>query len=254
MKKKMDKIVWGILGFAIVAILTVPVAAQNEVYLVPMQSTATYCNTADVEIWVKAAEFQGGQIDLTYDSSCANVTGWERNTTNFLIGGWSHYDGRDWITFSTMDPQPVSLTGNYMIGTLMIHCVSESEEGCETALAFIEPSKLLDDRGDQVPTTRKDGTFRCLALTPAQASAVIPTPSSGGASMTHTTTTTPTPNLTPRQTLTPTPIATTSPLVTSAPTTSPEVERGLPGFEAVFAILGLLGISYLITKRGWKND
>ena len=249
----MDKIVWGILGFAIVAVFTVQsAAAENELYLVPMQSTATYSNTADVEIWVKAAEFQGGQINLTYDSSCANVTDWERNTTNFLIGGWSHYDGREWITFSTMDPQSVSLTGNYMIGTLTIHCVSE--EGCETPLAFIEPSKLLDDRGDQVPTTRKEGTFRCLALTPAQASAVTPKPSSGDASVTHTTTPTPTatPNLTPRQTLTP--IATASPLVTSAPTTSPEGERELPGFEAVFAILGLLGISYLISKRGGKSD
>ena len=122
----MDKLVWCILAFAIVAILTVPGAAQNEVYLVPMQSNATYCNTAEVEIWANATGFQGGQINLIYNSSCANVTGWERNTTNFLIGGWSHYNGREWITFATMDPQPVLLTGNYIIGTLTIHCVNES--------------------------------------------------------------------------------------------------------------------------------
>ena len=240
----MDKIVWGILVFAIVAVFTAPVAAQSEVYLVPMQSTATYCNTAEVEIWANATGFQGGQINLTYDPGCANVTGWERKTTNFLIGGRSHYDGRDWITFATMDPQPVLLTGNYMIGTLTIHCVSG--EGCETPLAFIEPTRLLDDRGDQVPTTRKEGTFTCLALTPAQASKK--TPSSGGVSMTHTKiptsrpTSTATPNLTP------------TPLVSSAPTTSLEGERELPGFEAVFAILGLLVISYLSSKRGGKSD
>ena len=237
----MDKLIVAMLVFAI---LTVPVAAQSEVSLVPMQSTATYCNTAEVEIWANAAGFQGGQISLAYDPSCANVTGWNRNTTNFLIGGWSHYDGRDWITFATMDPQPVLLTGNYMIGTLTIHCVSE--EGCETPLAFLEPSRLLDDRGYQVPTTRKDGTFTGLALTPAQAS--TKTPSSGGVSMTHTKiptsrpTSTATPNLTP------------TPLVSSAPTTSPEGERELPGFEAVFAILGLLVISYLSSKRGGKSD
>jgi hypothetical protein len=241
----MDKLILAMLAFAI---LTVPVAAQSEVYLIPMQSTATYCNTAGVEIWANATGFQGGQISLAYDPSCANVTGWERKTTNFLIGGWSHYDGRDWITFATMDPQPVLLTGNYMIGTLTIHCVNESGEGCETPLAFIEPSKLLDDRGDQVPTTRKDGTFTCLALKPAQASTETPTPSSGGVYMTHTKiptsrpTSTATPNLTP------------TPLVSSAPTTSPEGERELPGFEAVFAILGLLLISYMSSKRGGKSD
>ena len=158
----MDKLVWGILAFAIVAVFTVqPAAAQNEVYLVPMQSNATYCNTAEVEIWANATGFQGGQINLTYDSSCANVTGWERNTTNFLIGGWSHYNGREWITFATMDPQPVLLTGNYIIGTLTIHCVNESGEGRETPLTFIEPSKLLNDRGNQVSANWANGTFRC---------------------------------------------------------------------------------------------
>jgi hypothetical protein len=125
----------------------------------PQEGNAEFCDTVSVEIWANATGFQGGQINLTYDSSCANVTGWERNTTNFLIGGWSHYDGREWITFSTMDPQPVLLTGNYMIGTLTIHCVSE--EGCETALAFSEPTRLLDDRGYQVSANLTNGTFRC---------------------------------------------------------------------------------------------
>jgi hypothetical protein len=254
--KEMNKVILGMLAFAI---LTVPVAAQNEVHLVPMQSSATYGNTVDVELWVNATEIQGGQISLTYDSSCANVTGWNRNTTNFLIGGWSHYNGREWITFATMDPQPVLMTGNYMIGTLTIHCVSESEEGCETPLAFIEPSKLLDDRGNQVSATWKDGTFRCeegIDVTPANATALTPTPSSNGASVTHTTTqaahptSTSTPNLTP----TPSTSATASPLVSSAPTTSPEVEQKLPGFEAAFILLGLLAISYLITKGGGKSE
>ncbi len=152
--KEMDKL---ILGMLIFAILTVPVAAQNEVYLV---SSSPDCN-ADVELWVNATEIQGGQISLTYNSSCANVTGWARNTTNFMIGGWSHYDGRDWITFATMDPQPVLLTGNYIIGLLTIQCVNESEDGCETPLAFIEPSKLLDDRGNPVSANWTDRDYYC---------------------------------------------------------------------------------------------
>ncbi len=254
----MDKVIIGILAFAI---LTAPVAAQNEVSLVPMQSSATYGNTADVELWLNATGFQGGQIDMAYDSSCANVTGWNRNTTNFMIGGWSHYDGRDWITFATMDPQPVSLSGDYMIGTLTIHCVSESEKDCETPLAFITPSKILDDRGNRVLATWKDGTFRCLALasislTPAHATAITPIPSSDAASVTHTTTQAahPTSTSTPTLTPTPSPITTASPPVSSAPTISPEGEKELPGFEAGFTLFGLLAISYLITTKGGRKS
>jgi hypothetical protein len=244
--KKMGKVILGMLALAI---LTAPVAAQNEVSLLPMQSSATYGNTVEVALWLKATGFQGGQIDLTYDSSCANVIGWNRNTTNFMIGGWSHYDGRDWITFATMDPQPVLLTGNYMIGTLTIHCVNESGEGCETPLAFIAPSKIINDRGNTVSATWKDGTFRCLAsisVTPAHASAITPIPSSDGASVPHT--------KTPSQTPTPSPITTASPPVSSAPTISPEGEPELPSFEAGFTLLGLLAISYLITKGGRKSE
>lgn len=95
----MNKIILCILA---IAIFIVPVSAQNEVYFFPMQSKASYHNTADVEIWVNATEFGGGQINLTYNPTCANVTNWELNTTNFLLGGREHYNGREWITFSIM--------------------------------------------------------------------------------------------------------------------------------------------------------
>ena len=154
----MNKIMLVIVVFAV---FTVPAAAAQEVYLVPPQSNAAYSSTMDVEIWVDAIEFQGGQINLTYDSECANVTNWMRNTTNFLIGGWTHYNGRVWITFLTMEPQPPLLTGKYMVGTLTIHCENETEEGGETSLAFIAPSTLLNDTGNPVTATWKDGIFRC---------------------------------------------------------------------------------------------
>ena len=162
MKKKIISSI--ILAFVIFAVFTVPVpaAAQNEVFFVPQQSKATYCNTTDVEIWANATDFQSGQINLTYDPTCANVTNWERNTTTFPLGGGTHYDGREWITFTAMAP----MTGEYMIGTLTIHCVNDSTKGCETPLAFIEPSRLINDLGNPVPATWTDGTFTCLTRTP----------------------------------------------------------------------------------------
>ena len=49
-----------------------------------------------------------------------------------------------------------------MIGTLTIHCVSESKEGCKTPLDFFEPSTLFDAGGNPVPANFIDGTFECI--------------------------------------------------------------------------------------------
>ncbi|CAD7774595.1 Repeat domain in Vibrio, Colwellia, Bradyrhizobium and Shewanella [Candidatus Methanoperedenaceae archaeon GB37] len=131
--------------------------SRNEVYFVPQESIVDggYCNSADVEIWVNATEFKSGQINLSYNSNCANVTNYAWNTTNFPMSGWTHHDGREWITFMTSMP---SLTGNYQIGTLTIHC--ESDE-CTTPLNFIEGSKLFDPSANEIPANWIDGTFEC---------------------------------------------------------------------------------------------
>ena len=67
------------------------------------------CETMTIEFDAHAAK-PGEDVNvmyasLTYDSTCVNVTNWERNTTN-LMGKKKHYDGSEWITFSTMDLQP----------------------------------------------------------------------------------------------------------------------------------------------------
>ena len=54
--------------------------------------------------------------------------------------------------------------------------------------------------------------------------------------------------------ITPTPTPTSSPTLTPTPTlTPPEIptgeEKGIPGFEAVFAIAGLLGVVYIFRRR-----
>ncbi len=148
----MNKIVLSILTLALLA---VPVAAQNSVYLNPQHSSESYCNTTEVGVWVNAANLGSGQINLTYNPDCANVTKWTRNTTNFPMGGESHYAGREWITFMALD----QLTGDYMVGTLTIHCVHEEE--CTTPLAFADGSKLFDEGGSEISAIWVDGTFEC---------------------------------------------------------------------------------------------
>ena len=155
----MDKRIGGLLVLAMFAVFVMPVGAQNEVYLVPQDSTASYGNTADVEIWVNVTEtgFQSGQINLTYDSTCADVTTWERNTTNFGMGGREHYEGREWLTFTAMAPLP---DGEYQVGTLTIQCVNDSQGGCEMALDIVDSSSLFNDIAYPVTATWIDGTFR----------------------------------------------------------------------------------------------
>ncbi|MEA1944886.1 MAG: cohesin domain-containing protein, partial [Euryarchaeota archaeon] len=129
---------------------------ENTVYFKPQHSSASYCNTVDVEIWVNATNLGSGQINLTYDPGCANVTNWTRDTTNFPMGGESYYAGRVWITFMTLG----QLTGDYMVGTLTIHCVNEGE--CKTPLAFADGSKLFDEGGSEILAMWIDGTFECI--------------------------------------------------------------------------------------------
>ena len=167
------------LGIAIVAmlatlVLAMPAAAQ-EVYLVPQNSSASFCNTVDVEIWVNATNLVGGQINMTYDSTCANVTNWELNTEYFpsMLSWWEHYEGSEWIGFvSGTGP----LTGEYLIGTLTIHCVDESETGCETPLDFVDPSKLVDPGGNKIEGVEwEDGSFTCVFVDDTKPSVTNPT-------------------------------------------------------------------------------
>ena len=150
--------VFGMCVMFALAVATAPPAVAQEVHFLPPQSSASYCNTTEVEIWVNATNFQSGQIELTYNPSCANVTDWVGNATNFPMGAWAHVeDGKDRISFMGSGLK----TGEYMIGTLTIHCVNESGEGCATTLDFTEQSKLFDDHGSTVPANWIDGTFEC---------------------------------------------------------------------------------------------
>ena len=137
----------------------VPVESCARVYFEPENSSALYCNTTDVEIWVNATgDFQSGQINLTYNQTCANVTDWTLNTTNFGFGWWTHKNGSDRISFAG---DTTNTTGKYMIGTLTIHCVNSSDEGCNTTLYFDNGSELFDDLGETLPVEWINGMFSC---------------------------------------------------------------------------------------------
>jgi hypothetical protein len=135
-------------------------AVGQQGYLNPQHSSAPYCITTTVGIWVNGTSFKSGQIKLAYSSTCAEVTGWALNTAQFSTGTWdSTTSGQEWITFYAQNP----MTGTYRIGTLTIHC--KSTVPCTTTLDFVEDgpmtTKLFNEWGSEIPSTWQDGTFRC---------------------------------------------------------------------------------------------
>ena len=151
-------LVFGIMLLSMLLIITVSVAAtQNDVYFKPQDVSVRCCEEVEVVIWVNTTNFQGGQINLTYNPNCVNITNWARNTSVFSMGGWTHYEARAWITFATQD----SLNGEYRIGTFTLQCVNARGESCETLLKFVTPSKLFDHTGKSVAVTWTNGTFGC---------------------------------------------------------------------------------------------
>ena len=129
----------------------------NKVYFVPQSSGASYGSEKEVQIWLNATNVGGGQINLTYDPTCANVTNWERGAA-LPMGTWTHSVGGEWITFTA--PMGSPLAGEYMIGTLTIQCVCEDE--CSTTLDFVNPSKLFDPYGSEITGVDwEDGIFEC---------------------------------------------------------------------------------------------
>jgi hypothetical protein len=149
----MRKVTWGIVAFAMFAVLLVPAAA--DVYFDPQSSSAERGNTTEVAIWVNATNFASGGINMSYHPGCANVTNWKRNAAQFPLGTWAHYDGYDRIGFVGMDLKD----GEYQIGTLTISCVCDSK--CATPLDFEEDCKVVNDYGNPVPVDFVDGTFEC---------------------------------------------------------------------------------------------
>lgn len=90
-----------------------------------------------------------------------------------------------------------------------------------------------------IPTTTPSPTPVAtinISVTPTPTQ-LTPTPAAPSPTLTPTHSPTPTPRLTPTPTVTPTEFPTSE-------------EKGVPGFEAIFAFAGLLAVTYLLRRRG----
>lgn len=148
-------VLFGIIALS-ATLFTVAGTPQHEVYLAPQNGATAPNDSATVELWINATNFQGGQISLQYDTNCVNVTNWERNTTNFPMGGWdTSIDGREWVTLLSYS----SMAGEYHAGTFTVLC--SCKDACMTTLNFTSPSALFDPNGDEIEVNWLNGSFTC---------------------------------------------------------------------------------------------
>ena len=260
-------------GFALllVALAISGAAAANQVYLVPQNSNAAYGNTTSVALWADTTDlFAGGGIDLTYDSSCANVNDFVYNYA-LLSGTWdTSVAGKEWLVFTRPFGTP-SINGTVLIGTLTIECCNTGD--CVTPLTFAPPSKLHDPIAGDLTVTWTGGTVTCQQ----PSTTATPQPRSGGAerSSDGSVIITPTPPLPPPPFSSLTPTATTAatptpsisaPTESSGPTAQPSVTPAPPaptettaatptpkaaGFELLLLAVAAAGAIAILRRSPW---
>jgi len=105
----------------------------NATYFVDESIEAVFGESKQVAVWANVTvPIAGGRINLNYSSSCANITDWQRNTTNFAGGAADLQTGNAVITFtSSVEVGP----GLIHIGDLTIKCVNSSY--CQKELGFV---------------------------------------------------------------------------------------------------------------------
>jgi hypothetical protein len=126
-------------------------------YFGPANSVADFGQTADVQVWINAPDFESGQILLKYDPACANVMNWVRNTTDFPSGGWdSSTPGEERINFIADSP----MSGAHLVGTLTIQGISAD---CTSAIDFVTSTEVSQSLSVQVAAVPAGAASRAKA-------------------------------------------------------------------------------------------
>ena len=149
-----------LIAIVLLSVTTIGVSAQDDsVYLEPASSTVNAGETTDVAIWISTTGFQGGQINLTYDPSVVNITGFV-NESDFPIWYWnSESDGEEWILFAANYSPDLPLEGEYKIGTLTVEGISPGT----SELGFGDNSSIFDDHGSETEVSWVGGGVECRA-------------------------------------------------------------------------------------------
>ena len=180
-------------------------------------------------------------FNITFDPFVVQVKE-VTNLPGFGIPNWNNDTG--WVVLGGAVYPGV---GDGIFGTITFEAIGAG--GTSTTLAMTVDD-LKDEDNNPITYTVTDGLVTVSGPQPTPTSTPSPTPS-------PTLTPEVTPTLTPSETETPSPslsptsmpavTPTATPTVTPAPSPTPTPTP--PGFEAVFAIAGLLAVAYLVLRR-----
>jgi hypothetical protein len=175
MKQKEKLVLFSILVvLAVIAVIAVPSALAdippsktypaNAVWFDPEDSSAEYCETVDVDVWINISIdytiFFYGVFD--YTSSCADVTKFVGNMTNWPTFCEAGLTPGHVIISAANAIIPATPPGVTHIGTLTIHCCNETSS-CITDLVWDTEKAYIENSTYEeiMPVTWYDGTFTC---------------------------------------------------------------------------------------------
>ena len=188
--------------------------------------------TASVPILISdVTGVKGAHILLEYDSTKVHVL--DIGNSDFAMETHKEIDNATGYVRYTVFSL-TALNGDVKFADVTLEGMNPGESPLNLTVV------ALNDGVDEIVRDVTNGTFTVTEAPPA----AISTPKFGAS-----------PETMPTVTVTPTTTSTISPLVTptstSTPAATPIPKPGIPGFEAVFAITGLLAVAYrvLIGKR-----
>lgn len=216
-------------------------------------------NYATLPITITSVENYGtGTINITYDPSVVHVTSASNgpestvtasntnNTIGFVgISAWNIAGVSGEIIFANVTFKVVGSAG---LSTPLRLNVATLKD---TSYKVIDPVSVT--HGTFNIKTEGEGVTSTSTPTPTPTPTPVYRRGGGGRQSTPTPSPTPTPPVTPTPTppvVTPTP--TLPPAVTPTPSPTPSPTPKLFGFEAVFAIAGLLAVAYLALRKKRK--
>jgi hypothetical protein len=227
----------------LLGMLVVPLAAASTTVSIE-DASAPQGETVTVRINITdVSGMCGANIWLSYDKNVVTVEIVDDGDIGTVTYSTDNDVGITKMNWDTTEEE----TGSFVFAYITLKVVGNPGDTC---LLDLDVKELYDCELTDITHSADDGTFTIpLTSTPT---ATPPSGGGGGGGILFTPTPTLTPTLSPTPTpsLSPTTTPTPSPTPSLTPTTTPSATpEPVPGFEAFFAMLGLLAVAYLLKRR-----
>ena len=235
------KIIVGLLAISIILAGLLPVAtAQQTVVSIPDDAVANIGETVTVPINITNVDDLGAAtIWLSYNKSVVIVDEVSDGNLGSIIAGINNTVGVTKMSWFSATGKG----GDFVFAYITLNATADG-----TSELNLTVKKLVDTGNNPITHTVDEGMFTVSGPQPTPTPTPSPTPSpkltpEGALIPSPPVEETPSPEETPTPVVTPTPTPSSSPSPTPSPTPTP------PGFEAVFAVAGLLAVAYLVLRR-----